>query len=90
MSFYRTVTLVGFGLVAVFGSSMVDLSGAGPLGCLTVGLVAAFGWRKQRQAGEKASYKLGQTFSSSRFKIHKSIDSYVFVVTFFVMLYFME
>lgn len=56
MSFYRTVTLLGFGLVAVFGSSMIDLSGAGPLGCLTVGLVAAFGWRKQRQAGEKASY----------------------------------
>lgn len=56
VSFYRTVTLLGFGLVAVFGSSMIDLSGAGPLGCLTVGLVAAFGWRKQRQAGEKASY----------------------------------
>lgn len=53
VSFYRTVTLLGFGLVAVFGSSMIDLSGAGPLGCLTVGLVAAFGWRKQRQAGEK-------------------------------------
>lgn len=56
VSFYRTVTLLGFGLVAVFGSSMIALSGAGPLGCLTVGLVAAFGWRKQRQAGEKASY----------------------------------
>lgn len=72
MSFYRTVTLLGFGLVAVFGSSMIDLSGAGPLGCLTVGLVAAFGWRKQRQAGEKASYKIRQTFSYSGFKIHKA------------------
>lgn len=88
MSFYRTVTLLGFGLVAVFGSSMIDLSGAGPLGCLTVGLVAAFGWRKQRQAGEKASYYIRQTSLLLALK-SESKDSYVFVVTFFVMLYFM-
>lgn len=89
MSFYRTVTLLGFGLVAVFGSSMIDLSGAGPLGCLTVGLVAAFGWRKQRQAGEKASYYIRQTSLLLALK-SESKDSYAFfVVTFFVMLYFM-
>lgn len=88
MSFYRSVTLLGFGLVAVFGSSMIDLSGAGPLGCLTVGLVAAFGWRKQRQAGEKASYYIRQTSLLLALK-SESKDSYVFVVTFFVMLYFM-
>ena len=52
MSFFRTVLLMGFGLVAVFGSSLVHLSGAGPLGCLTVGLVAAFGWRKERKRGD--------------------------------------
>ncbi|XP_061175660.1 sodium/hydrogen exchanger 9B2-like [Saccostrea echinata] len=51
-TFYRAVLLVGFGLVAIFGSPLVQLPGAGPLGCLTVGFVAAFGWRKERNKDE--------------------------------------
>lgn len=50
--FYRTLMLIGAGLIAVFGSSEVGLSGAGPLGCLTTATVAAYKWRQRRQPGE--------------------------------------
>jgi hypothetical protein len=32
--------LFGFGMIAIFGSSEIELSGAGPLGCLTTATVA--------------------------------------------------
>lgn len=50
--FYRGMLLFGCGLIAIFGSSAVSLSGAGPLGCLTTATVAAYKWRQQRQPGE--------------------------------------
>ncbi|KAL4217023.1 Sodium/hydrogen exchanger 9B2 [Mactra antiquata] len=51
-TFYRSLMLICAGLIAVFGSSEIGLSGAGPLGCLTTATVAAYKWRKQRQPGE--------------------------------------
>ncbi|XP_062598595.1 sodium/hydrogen exchanger 9B2-like [Saccostrea cucullata] len=51
-TFYRSVLLVGFGLVAIYGSPLAHLPGAGPLGCLAVGFVAAFGWRNERKKDE--------------------------------------
>lgn len=45
--FYRGMTLLGLGLMATFGSSAVSLSGAGPLGCLTIAFVAAYRWRQE-------------------------------------------
>ncbi|KAK3091769.1 hypothetical protein FSP39_022505 [Pinctada imbricata] len=50
--FYRSLLLFAGGLMATFGSTAVHLSGAGPLGCLTVAFVAAYKWRKQRKEGE--------------------------------------
>ncbi|KAJ8306577.1 hypothetical protein KUTeg_017122, partial [Tegillarca granosa] len=50
--FYRTLLLFGSGLVAVFGSSAVGLSSAGPLGCLTTATVAAYKWRARRKPNE--------------------------------------
>jgi len=40
--------MFGAGLVATFGSQAVELSGAGPLGCLTLAFVAAYRWRKEK------------------------------------------
>ncbi|XP_052237809.1 sodium/hydrogen exchanger 9B2-like [Dreissena polymorpha] len=51
--FYRYVMLLSAGLIALFGSSEVGLSGAGPIGCLTTATVAAYKWRQGRQPGEK-------------------------------------
>lgn len=48
--------LFGCGLIAIFGSSAVSLSGAGPLGCLTTATVAAYKWRLQRQPGESVCW----------------------------------
>ncbi|XP_061197151.1 sodium/hydrogen exchanger 9B2-like [Saccostrea echinata] len=50
--FYRGMLLFGSGMIAIFGSSAVGLSGAGPLGCLTTATVAAYRWRQERQPGE--------------------------------------
>ncbi|XP_052812372.1 sodium/hydrogen exchanger 9B2-like isoform X2 [Mya arenaria] len=50
--FYRYLLLLSAGLIAIFGSSRVGLSGAGPLGCLTTATVAAYKWRQRRQPGE--------------------------------------
>ena len=41
----RSVLLVGFGLLSLFGSNRAELSGAGALGVLTLGAVAGYGWR---------------------------------------------
>ena len=51
--FYRYVMLLSAGLIALFGSSEVGLSGAGPIGCLTTATIAAYKWRQGRQPGEK-------------------------------------
>ena len=37
--------LVGFGLLSLFGSNKAELSGAGALGVLSLGVVAGFGWK---------------------------------------------
>lgn len=47
--FYRGMTLLGAGLMATFGSAAIELSGAGPLGVLTIAFVAAFRWRKEKK-----------------------------------------
>ena len=39
--FYRYVLLLSAGLIAIFGSAGVGLSGAGPLGCLTTARVVS-------------------------------------------------
>ena len=54
---FRSMLLFGCGMVAIFGSSAVGLSGAGPLGCLTTATVAAYKWRQRRQPGEQVTYK---------------------------------
>ncbi|XP_060082239.1 sodium/hydrogen exchanger 9B2-like [Ylistrum balloti] len=46
---YRSLLLLGGGLMATFGSSAVHLSGAGPLGCLTLAFIAALRWRKEAE-----------------------------------------
>ncbi|KAH3877171.1 hypothetical protein DPMN_001030 [Dreissena polymorpha] len=38
--------LLSAGLIVLFGSSEVGLSGAGPIGCLTTATVAAYKWRQ--------------------------------------------
>jgi len=47
--------LFGFGMIAIFGSSEIELSGAGPLGCLTTATVAGYKWRQRRKPGEQVS-----------------------------------
>lgn len=41
---YRSVLLVSFGLLSLFGSNRAELSGAGALGVLTLGAVSGYGW----------------------------------------------
>ena len=43
--FYRTLLLIGLGLMATFGTSKLEFPGAGPLWCLTMAFVAALRWR---------------------------------------------
>lgn len=45
--FFRGLMILGAGLMATFGSTAVHLSGAGPLGCLTIAFIAGFRWRKE-------------------------------------------
>jgi len=56
--FYRYVLLLSAGLIAIFGSAEVGLSGAGPLGCLTTATVAAHMWRKQRHTGAPVRWQI--------------------------------
>ncbi|CAG2225679.1 SLC9B1_2 [Mytilus edulis] len=51
--FYRSLLLFGFGMIAIFGSSEIGLSGAGPLGCLTTATVAGYKWRLRRKPSEQ-------------------------------------
>ena len=50
---YRTFLLLGFGLVATFSSSKLEFPGAGPLGCLTMTIVAALRWRKEESTAQE-------------------------------------
>ncbi|KAK3594872.1 hypothetical protein CHS0354_005945 [Potamilus streckersoni] len=55
VTFYRILLLFGFGFTATFGSDLITLPGAGPLGCLTMAFMAAFKWRKDADGnGENA------------------------------------
>lgn len=47
------MTLLGAGLLATFGSAAIELSGAGPLGVLTIAFVAAFRWRKEKKDNDQ-------------------------------------
>lgn len=54
LSLFRSVLLVGGGLLAIFGSSAIDWAGAGPLGCLSLAFVAAYKWKDEyRGTGKK-------------------------------------
>ena len=53
---YRFVILMAGGLFAIFGSRVVHLSGAGPLGVLTIAFVAALGWRKEMIPGSEVRF----------------------------------
>ena len=57
--------LFGLGLVATFGSSKLEFSGAGPLGCLTLAFVAAFKWRKEDWSAEGGVSLLGILFDNN-------------------------
>ncbi|XP_025095637.1 sodium/hydrogen exchanger 9B2-like isoform X1 [Pomacea canaliculata] len=50
---FRSAMLLGGGMLAVFGSKMVDWAGAGPLGCLTISFVAALRWRSEVPKGKR-------------------------------------
>ncbi|XP_064601506.1 sodium/hydrogen exchanger 9B2-like [Liolophura sinensis] len=51
---FRFIVLLLGGLLATFGSQIVDLPGAGPLGCLTLAFVAAYRWRQEDVSGGMA------------------------------------
>ncbi|KAG7156541.1 sodium/hydrogen exchanger 9B2-like [Homarus americanus] len=48
----RFAIILSAGLLSVFGSQMVELGGAGALGCLVMAFVAGFGWRRQGMTDE--------------------------------------
>ncbi|XP_012945768.2 sodium/hydrogen exchanger 9B2-like, partial [Aplysia californica] len=51
---FRSVMLIGGGMLTIFGSKAVKWSGSGPLGCLSLAFVAAYGWREDyRDTGRK-------------------------------------
>lgn len=54
---FRSVLLLGGGLVAIFGSKYVGWSGTGPLGCLAIAFVSGLRWRKECGRGQKVSAK---------------------------------
>lgn len=39
--------LLGGGLIAVLGSELVGLGGAGPLGCIAAAFLSCYAWSKQ-------------------------------------------
>ena len=57
---YRTFLLFGLGLMATFGSSMMEFPGAGPLGCLTLAFVAGYKWKKEDWSAEGGVSSLSQ------------------------------
>ncbi|KAL8568853.1 hypothetical protein ACOMHN_009673 [Nucella lapillus] len=50
---FRSSLLMGFALLAVFGSKRAEWSGAGPLAVLTLAFVAALRWRREMPEGKK-------------------------------------
>ncbi|GFR63530.1 mitochondrial sodium/hydrogen exchanger 9B2-like, partial [Elysia marginata] len=53
-SLFRSVLLVGGGLLTIFGSSAIDWAGSGPLACLSLAFVAAYKWKDEyRGTGKK-------------------------------------
>ncbi|XP_076458394.1 sodium/hydrogen exchanger 9B2-like [Babylonia areolata] len=50
---FRSALLMGFSLLAVFGSKRAGWSGAGPLAVLTLAFVAALRWRQEMPPGQK-------------------------------------
>ena len=49
----RSVLLVAFGLLSLFGSNRAELSGAGALGVLTLGAAAGAGWKEEGKVSNK-------------------------------------
>lgn len=52
---FRSVLLVGGGLFTIFGSTYINWSGSGPLGCLSLAFVAALRWRQEVIGGQHVS-----------------------------------
>ena len=50
---FRSAMLMGFALLAVFGSKKAEWSGAGPLAALTLAFVAALRWRQEAPEWKK-------------------------------------
>ena len=51
---FRSVMLIGGGMLTIFGAKYLKWSGSGPLGCLSLAFVAAYGWRAEyKEAGIK-------------------------------------
>ncbi|RUS73419.1 hypothetical protein EGW08_018825 [Elysia chlorotica] len=54
LSLFRSVLLIGGGLLTIFGSKAINWSGSGPLGCLSLAFVAAYRWKDEyRGTGKK-------------------------------------
>jgi len=53
---YRFVLLIAGGILALLGSRRIHLSGAGPLGVLTIAFVAALRWRKEISPAAEVHY----------------------------------
>lgn len=60
--FFRAMLLFTGGLLATFGSTYIDMAGAGPLGCLVLPFVSGIKWRKMNTPEQTvciASYDKG-------------------------------
>ncbi|GFR84753.1 mitochondrial sodium/hydrogen exchanger 9B2-like [Elysia marginata] len=54
LSLFRSVLLIGGGLLTIFGSKAINWSGSGPLACLSLAFVAAYRWKDEyRGTGKK-------------------------------------
>ncbi|GFN81860.1 mitochondrial sodium/hydrogen exchanger 9b2-like, partial [Plakobranchus ocellatus] len=54
LALFRSVLLIGGGLLTIFGSKAINWSGSGPLGCLSLAFVAAYRWKDEyRGTGKK-------------------------------------
>jgi len=69
---YRFVLLMAGGTFAIFGSRTVHLSGAGPLGVLTIAFVAALRWRKEIIPGSEVQFCVDAVFLVVELSVHKS------------------
>ncbi|XP_019930492.3 sodium/hydrogen exchanger 9B2 [Magallana gigas] len=53
--FFRAMLLFTGGLLATFGSTYIDMAGAGPLGCLVLPFVSGIRWRKMNTPEQTAA-----------------------------------